>query len=108
MVFTKLRVRDPHMLMWVRIMACTGAGRGKVKFGSPFFRWLSDQILIVEDYSYASTDFRGDPDLLLLPSRQWGDMGKKQNPKIDICVFCLLMLFYFLCIVTRPKIFMQM
>ena len=76
-------------------MACTGAGRGKVKFGAPFFQWLSDQILMVEHYAYAGTDFRGDPDLPLPPSKKWGYMGKKQNPKIAICIFCLLMLFIF-------------
>ena len=95
MVFTKMRVRDPHMLRWVRIMAKLGAGRGKVTFGSPFFRWLSDQILMVEDYAYVGTDFRGDPDLPLPPGKQWGDMGKKQNHKIAFCVFCLLMFFTF-------------
>ena len=40
-------------------------GRGKVNFGNPFFRWLRDQILMVEDYAYVSTNFSGDPDLLL-------------------------------------------
>ena len=95
MVFTELRARDPHMLRWVRIMSCTEASREKVKFGDPFFQWLSDQILMVEDYAYAGTDFRGDPDLQLPPDEQWGDMGKKQNPKIAICVFCLLMFFIF-------------
>ena len=49
-------------------MARIGAGSGKVKFGDPFFRWLRDQILMVEDYAYAGTDFRGDPDLSLPPS----------------------------------------
>ena len=76
-------------------MARTREGRGKVKFGAPFFRWLSDQILMVEDYAYAGTDFKGDPDLPLPPSKQWGDMGKKQNPKIAICDFCLLIFFTF-------------
>ena len=50
-------------------MARTGAGRGKVKFGDPFFRWPCDQILMVEDYSYAGIDFHGDPDLSLAPGR---------------------------------------
>ena len=80
MVFTELRARDPRMLRWVRIMACTGVGRGKVKFGAPFFQWLSDQILMIEDYAYAGTYFRGDPDLPLPPGKQWGDMGKKHKP----------------------------
>ena len=60
-------------------MARTGVGRGKVKFGDPFFRWLRDQILMVEDYAYASTDFSKDLDLLLPPGGQWGDIGKKQE-----------------------------
>ena len=95
MVFTELRARDPHMLRWVRIMARTGEGRGKVKFGAPFFRWLSDQILMIEDYAYVGTDFRGDPDPPLSPDEHWGVMGKKKTPKIAICVFCLLMFFIF-------------
>ena len=36
-VFTDLRERDPRMMRWVRIMARMGVGRGKVKFGAPFF-----------------------------------------------------------------------
>ena len=89
-------------------MTCTVADRGKVKFGAPFFQWLNDQILMIEYYAYAGTDFKGDLDLPLPPGGQWGDMGKKQNPKIAICVFCILMFFYFLCRVTRLEIFMQM
>ena len=58
-------------------MACIGGGRGNVKFGDPFLRWLRDQLLLVEDYAYAGTDFRGDPDLPLPPGAQWGDIGKK-------------------------------
>ena len=55
------------MLRWVQIMARTGADRGKVKFGDPFFRWLRDQILMVEDYAYVGTEFHGDPDLPFPP-----------------------------------------
>ena len=58
------------MLRWVHIMAHTGAGRGKVKFEDPFFRWLSDQLLMVEDYAYMGTDFSGDSDLPLPPGAQ--------------------------------------
>ena len=86
-VFTELRARDPCMQRWVRIMACTGVGKGKMKFRDPFFRWLNNQILMVEDYAYAGTYFRGDPDLPLPPDGQWGDMGKKKNPKMAIYVF---------------------
>ena len=67
------------MLRWVYIMAHTGVGRGKVKFDDPFFRWLRDHLLMVEDYAYAGTKFSGDPDLPLPPGGQWGDIGKKQK-----------------------------
>ena len=77
MVFTEMRARDPRMLRWVQIMACTRAYRGEVKFSDPFFRWLRDQILIMEDYAYAGTNFNEDPDLPLPPGGQWGDIGKK-------------------------------
>ena len=52
-IFTEFRARDPCMLRWVEIMAHTGGGRAKVKFKASFFRWLSDQILMIEDYAYA-------------------------------------------------------
>ena len=56
-VFTELRAQDPRMQRWVWITSCTGAGRGKVKFGDALFRWLRDQILMVEDYAYVGTNF---------------------------------------------------
>ena len=58
-------------------MARTGAGRGRVKFGDVFFRWLWDQMLMVEDYTYAGIYFTCDPDLPLPPGGQWGDIAKK-------------------------------
>ena len=48
-------------------MAHIGAGRGRANFDDPFFRWLRDQMLMVEDYAYAGTDFTSDPDLPLPP-----------------------------------------
>ena len=77
-MFTELRDRDPRMLRWVEIMARTGGGGAKVKFEAPLFRWLSDQILMIEDYAYVGTELRGDLDLPLPPGAQWGDIGKKQ------------------------------
>ena len=58
-VFTELRPRDPRMLWWVEIMARTRGGGSKVKYEAPFFQWLNDQILMIENYAYAGTDFRG-------------------------------------------------
>ena len=67
------------MLRWVYVMDHTGVGRGRVKFGDTFFRWLQDQILMVEDYTYVGTDFTKDPDLPLPLGRQWGDISEKQE-----------------------------
>ena len=67
MVITELRVIDPCMLRWVMVMARTRVGKGKVNFKSPFFQWLSDHIIMVENYAYAGTNFRGYPDLPLPP-----------------------------------------
>ena len=55
-----MRAQEPRMLRWVQIMARIGVGIGKVNFGDPFFRWLQDQILMVEDYAYIGTEFTGD------------------------------------------------
>ena len=78
-------------------MARTGAGRGKVKFCDPFFRWLRDQILMVEDYACAGNDFSGDPDLPLPPGGQWGDISKKQKPLKWTYCFYVFYVLYFLC-----------
>ena len=67
MIFIEMRSRDPRMLRWVELMARTGGGRVKRKYDARFFHWLDDQILMIEDYAYAGTDFRGDPDLPLPP-----------------------------------------
>ena len=68
-------------------MARTGAGRGRVKFGDPFFRWLRDQMLMVEDYAYVGTNFTDDPDLPLPPGGQWGDISKKQETLNRQCFY---------------------
>ena len=75
-------------------MARTGAGREKVKFGDLFFRWLRDQILMVEDYAYTGTDFSGDPNLPLPPGRQWGDIDKKQETLKWMKFFLCFLMFY--------------
>ena len=92
-IFNEIRDRDPCMLRWVDIMARIGGGRAKVKFEAPFFCWVCDQILMIEDYAYAGSDFRGDIDLPLPPGAQWRDIGKKRNPKMLI----MFLYFYILC-----------
>ena len=60
---------------------------------------------MVEDYAYVGTNFSGDPDIPLPPGGQWGDIGKKKNPKMEIVFLCFNVLYIFLCVVTRLKRF---
>ena len=83
------------MLRWVQVIARIGIGRGRVKFDDAFFRWLWDQMLMVEDYAYAGTDFTGDPDLPLPHGGQWGDIGKKQETLTMENVFMFFMFYIF-------------
>ena len=87
MVFTKLRAQDPHMFWWLDTMACIGGAGAKVKYGAPFFHWLNDQILMIEDYAYVGTEFRGDPDLPLLVDAQWGDIDRKTSQDVDYFLY---------------------
>jgi hypothetical protein len=50
-----------------------------IKYDDTFFDWLQPQMLMVDDYSYAGLDFRGDPDLVLSEDAQWGELGKKHT-----------------------------
>ena len=59
---------------------------------------------MVEEYAYAGTDFSGDLDLSLPLGGQWGDIGKKKNPKMEI-VFLYFDVLYFLCLGTRLECF---
>ena len=78
--FQNTRAWDFHMLSWVQVMAHTGVSRGRVKFNDPFFRWLQDQMLMVKDYSYAGTDFTGDPDLPLPPGGSGVTLVRSKKP----------------------------
>ena len=62
---------------------------------------------MIEDYAYVGKDFRGDPNLPLPLGAQWGDIGNKKNPKMVIMFLCFYIL-CFLCVVTRPNVYMQM
>jgi hypothetical protein len=69
--------QDPRMKMWVDLMTRHG-GVHIVKYDDVFFQWLRNQLIMVEEYAYARTDFRGDPDLGLPKGSKWGDIGKKE------------------------------
>ena len=76
-------------------MARIGVGRGRVKFGDAFFKWLWDQMLMVEDYAYVGTYFTNDPNLPLPPRGKWGDIGKKQETLKMENVFLFFMFYIF-------------
>ena len=38
-----------------------------------FFVWLRRQLIVVEDWPYAGTDFTGDPDLPLSEGEDWDE-----------------------------------
>ena len=54
---TRLEPKDPRMLAWVTTMPLLGGERPKVSYGSGFFHWLRNQLLMVEDYAYEGADF---------------------------------------------------
>jgi hypothetical protein len=56
--------QDPQMKRWVDLMACHG-GVPIIKYDDVFFQWLRNQLIMVEDYAYAGTDFHGDLGLTL-------------------------------------------
>jgi hypothetical protein len=68
--------QDPRMKIWIDLMAPHG-GMPIVTYDKAFFQWPRDQLVMVEDYAYARTDFRGDPKLELPEGSQWGEIGKK-------------------------------
>ena len=75
-------------------MAHTDGGGAKVKYGSAFFHWFYDQILMVEDYTYDVTEFRGGPDIPLPVGAQWGDIGKNTTQEFDYFFIFMFYNFY--------------
>jgi len=53
------------MRQWVDLMARNSGGT-MMTFTPTFFRWLWEQLITIEGYSYAEVDFHGDLELLLL------------------------------------------
>ena len=70
---TKLDPEDSRMLERVRAMPHLGVGGPKITYGFGFFRWLRNQLLMVEDYSYKGEEFRNDRELVLSEGEVWDD-----------------------------------
>lgn len=89
--------RDPRMKRWVELMA-RHVGQLTIVFSTAFFAWFRRKIIAIDDYAYASVDFRGDLDLVLLEGAQWGAIGKNfftmffLFSKVYTC-FCILMFY---------------
>ena len=69
--------REPQMRRWVEIMA--RHGRGHVyTYPATFVHWVERKIICIDDYAYAGSDFRNNPDMMLSPGGRWDiDLVKK-------------------------------
>ena len=73
---TRLDPEDLRMIAWVTAMPHLSGIWHKDSYGSGFFRWLRNQLLMVEDYAYDGADFRHDPKLALPEGEMWDDRDK--------------------------------
>ena len=53
-----------------------------------FFIWLRHQMIVVEDWPYAGTDFTGDPDLPLPDGEDWDEELGKNSIFFDVIYIC--------------------
>ena len=52
-----------------------------------FFRWLRRQLIVVEDWPYAGTNFTGDPDLPLPEGDDWDEELGKTSCFLILCLY---------------------
>lgn len=64
--------REPRMTRWAALMPRGGGGQ-QMSWRPEFFGWLHHQLIVVEDWPYAGTDFTGDPDLPLPEGEEWDE-----------------------------------
>ena len=69
--------REPRIVRWVALMARhPEEGIEVVQFPPKYFRWLNNQLFMIQDFPYAEMDYRGDLDMILPPGEQWDDSSK--------------------------------
>ena len=69
--------REPMLVRWVTVMAHhLEEGSEVVQFPPEYFRWLENQLFMIQDFPYAGMDYHGDPNMTLPPGEQWDDSGK--------------------------------
>ena len=68
--------REPRMTRWATLMPRGGGGQ-QMAWRPEFFIWLQHQLIVVEDWPYAGTDFTGDPNQPLPEGEDWDEeLGK--------------------------------
>ena len=60
------------MARWAALMLRLGGGQ-QMSWRPEFFSWLRHQLIVVEDWPYAGTNFMGDPDLPLPEGEDWDE-----------------------------------
>ena len=82
--------REPRMTRWEALMPRGGGGQ-QMSWRPEFFIWLHRQLIVVEDWPYAGTNFMGDPDIPLPEGEEWEEeLGM-------IFSFYFFMYFHFFC-----------
>ena len=73
-------VKNKAQIRRANFMRRLGGGRVANPYPANFFLWWRRQIIAIDDYPYARIDFRGDPDMHLLPRSAYGDIANE--PKL--------------------------
>ena len=86
----------PEIYRWAVLLPRQGGGRTNESFDDDFFAWLSRQIPVIEDYPYDGIDFLRDPEILVPPGEERGEMGKFASFVflLNICNFYVVFYIY--------------
>jgi hypothetical protein len=88
----------PMVCIWTVLLPRQGGGRTNESFDDYFFTWLSQKILVIEDYPYTGIDFLRDPKIPIPPGEERGEMAKFAS-LFFLFFFCetfVIFMFFFL------------
>jgi hypothetical protein len=63
------------MCRWEMLLPRKSGGKTQEAFDDKFFDWWARQIPVIEDYPYAGISFLRDPDMLVPPGEECGEIG---------------------------------
>jgi hypothetical protein len=86
----------PVVCRWAVLLPRQGGGRTNESFDDDFFAWLSQQIPVIEDYPYARIDFLRDPEILVPPGEERGEMGKFTSFFFFCETYVIFMFFFYI------------